>query len=103
MLNLQSNDDIHVEESFLELYSKDLDGKRLVRQLNLIPDFITEMKKRPQHKNLKQITNIRVFAEMLKAVPLTLTLYSEVIKLVKLYLLLNTFLRLWLVYFAQSK
>ena len=40
---------------------------------------------------------------MLKAVPLTLTLYSEVIKLVKLYLLLNTFLRLWLVYFAQSK
>ena len=71
--------------SFLEFYSKDLDRKKFERQLNLIPDFIAEMKKGPENR----ITSIRIFAEMFKTVPLTFTLYSEVLKLYST-LLINT-------------
>ena len=67
----------------MEFYSKDLDRKKVVKQLNLIPVFIAEMKKGPENKS------IRIFAEMFKAVPLTFTHYSEVLKLYST-LLINT-------------
>ena len=39
--------------SFLKFCSKGLDIKKIVKQLNLIPDFIAEMEKGPENKNKK--------------------------------------------------
>ena len=42
---------ISVKDSVLQFYTKDVDSKKLIMQLYLIPDFVTEMKKNPMSIN----------------------------------------------------
>ena len=50
------------KDSALQFYTMDVDSKKLIMQLNLIPDFVTEMKKTDEYKCLKEITNLKTLA-----------------------------------------
>ena len=41
----QGQEHISVKDFVLHFYTKDIDSKKLITQLNLIPDFVAEMKK----------------------------------------------------------
>ena len=55
-------------------------------QLNLIPDFVTEMKKTDEYKCIKEITNLKTLAGLLKGSELSQALVSEVVKHIKIHL-----------------
>ena len=54
-------------------------------QLNLIPDFVTEMKKTDEYKCIKEITNLKTLAGLLKGSELSQALVSEVVKHIKIH------------------
>ena len=53
----QGQEHVSVKDSVLQFYTKDVDSKKLITQMNLIPDFVAEMKKMDEYKCLKEITN----------------------------------------------
>ena len=53
----QGQKHISVKDFVLHFYTKDIDSKKLITQLNLIPDFVAEMKIMDEYKCLKEITN----------------------------------------------
>ena len=83
----QGQEQISVKDSVLQFYTKDVDSKKLIMQLNLIPDFVTEMKKKTdEYKCIKEITNIKTLAGLLKgSSELSRALLSEVVKLIKIH------------------
>ena len=76
----QGQEHISMKDSVLQFYTKDIDSKKLIMQLNLIPDFVAEMKKMDEYKCLKEITNLKTLAGLLKGSELSRALFSEVVK-----------------------
>ena len=81
----QGQEHVSVKDSVLQFYTKDVDSKKLITQLNLIPDFVAEMKKMDEYKCLKEITNLKTLADLLKGSELSRALFSEVVKLIKIH------------------
>ena len=75
----------NIDETLLKFYAKDLDGKKLLRQIAMLPDLVNEIKKTSPYDHLKSVTNVRVLADILKTSPLTLAMFSEVHKLVRIF------------------
>ena len=44
-----------MKDSVLQFYIRDVDSKKLITQLNLIPDIVTEVKKTDEYKCFKKI------------------------------------------------
>ena len=81
----QGQEHISMKDSVLQFYTKDIDSMKLIMQLNLIPDFVAEMKKMDEYKCLKEITNLKTLAGLLKGSELSRALFSEVVKLIKIH------------------
>ena len=77
--------DISVPSKIIEAYSKDIDMKKLGRQLQMIPDLVSAYKS-SQHLKLFKVTTIPTICDMLQAVPMAREMYSEVDKLLRIYL-----------------
>ena len=56
----------NIDETLLKFYAKDLDGKKLLRQIAMLPDLVNEIKKTSPYDHLKSVTNVRVLADILK-------------------------------------
>ena len=80
-----TNSAIGCEETLLEFYKKDINGKELVRQLNMLPDIVAE-KSSPAFSSLNSVTNVRTLIDIVNASPLTVGIFSEVAKLLKIFL-----------------
>lgn len=48
--NMETYEEITVDESLLQFYNKDIDGQILLRQLNLFPDCIKELTKKKDNQ-----------------------------------------------------
>ena len=66
-----------------KLYAKDLDLKRLKRQMKMLPDLV-----RSCPDTAAEVTKVRTLASMLATEPLASSMFSEVDKLVRIYLTL---------------
>ena len=81
--NNKGPETITVDETIITFYKHDLDEGKLLRQIKMLPDFVQEMKKNTQ---LKAITTVRSLAEILKSSTLAMEMFSEVVKLLKIFL-----------------
>lgn len=81
--NNKGPETITVDETILTFYKHDLDEGKLLRKIKMLPDFVQEMKKNTQ---LKAITTVRSLAEILKSSTLAIGMFSEVVKLLKIFL-----------------
>ena len=64
-----------------DLYNKDIDMRKLERQLRVLPDLLNSC---PRHAS--KVTRVCTLANMLAAAPLASSMFSEVDKLVRIYL-----------------
>ena len=60
------------------------------RQLNMLPDLIKELKSTPSFMHLKNISIVSMIAEILSSSPLTLGVFSDMVKLVKIFMITTT-------------
>ena len=67
-------------------YAKDVDIKKLLRQLQMLPDLVNAAKARPLHSPLQAVTNVCTLAAILDDVPMAPVMFSEVDKMVRLFL-----------------
>ena len=76
-----------VPQAVSDLYSKDIDTKRLERQMRMLPDLL-----RTCPDPVKKVTKVRTLANMIAATLLASSMFSEVdnCKLVRVYLTFNT-------------
>ena len=81
--NNKGPETITVDEMILTFYKHDFDEGKLLRQIKMLPDFVQEMKKNTQ---LKAITTVRSLAEILKSSTLAMGMFSEVVKVLKIFL-----------------
>eukprot|EP00731_Ephydatia_muelleri_P027958 Em0019g831a len=66
-----TNSAIGCEETLLEFYKKDIDGKKLVRQLIMLPDLVAEVRKTsPAFSSLNSVTNTK-FLKIFLTIPVT--------------------------------
>ena len=84
-VNNVEGDDVTVPTNIVETYSKDIDMKKLGRQLPMFPDLISAYKS-SQHLKVFKVTTIRTICDMLRAVPMAREMFSEIDKLLRLYL-----------------
>ena len=63
-----------------DLYNKDIDMRKLGRQLRVLPDLLNSC---PDIAS--KVTRVRTLANMLAAAPLASSMFSEVDKLVRIY------------------
>ena len=78
-----------VDKDAIQLYSENVDMNKLVNQLKMLPDYITEIKKSVKDfASLKKVTTIRSLGELLSASSFGSGMLSEVDKLLKIYLTL---------------
>ncbi|XP_070549960.1 zinc finger MYM-type protein 1-like [Ptychodera flava] len=75
-----------VPEIIRENYDKDIDMRKLGHQLSLLPDLVKIAKSNPLFASLKEITNIRTLAQIIREVPVARQMVSEVEKLLRIYL-----------------
>ena len=73
-----------VPEIVVEAYSRDVNVKKLQRQLQMLPDLLASYKETQNLKSLK-VTSVRTVSDMLIKVPVAQEMFSEVDKLVRLY------------------
>ena len=72
--------------NLLEFYKKDIDGKKLDWQMNMLVDLVAEMRQTSlAFSSLKSVTNVRTLIDMVNTLPLTVGIFSEVAKLLKIY------------------
>ena len=64
-----------------DLYNKDIDMRKLERQLRVLPDLLNSCP-----DIVSKVTRVRTLANMLAAAPLASSMLSEVDKLVRIYL-----------------
>ena len=79
---------LQIDSELLKFYERDLDPSKLQRQLNMLPDLIKELKSTPSFMHLKNISSVSTIAEILSSSPLTLVVFSEVVKLVKIFMII---------------
>ena len=79
---------IEIDKDLLKFYERDLDAIKLSRQLNMLPDLVKELKLTPAFMHLKSVSSISTIAELLSSSPLTLGVFSEVVKLVKIFMII---------------
>ena len=79
---------IKIDKDLLKFYERDLDAIKLSRQLNMLPDLVKELKLTPVFMHLKSVSSISTIAELLSSSPLTLGVFSEVVKLVKIFMII---------------
>ena len=79
---------IEIDKDLLKFYERDLDAIKLSRQLNMLPDLVKELKSTPTFMHLKSVSSISTIAELLSSSPLTLGVFSEVVKLVKIFMII---------------
>ena len=83
--NCVHNTEIAIPESILKLYSKDIDMEKAEVQLRMLPDLVKAFKQ-SEGLHVLTITNMRSIADILNKVPLAKDIYSEIDKLLRLYL-----------------
>ena len=83
--NCVDNTEIAIPESISKLYSKDIDMEKAKGQLRMLPNLVKAFK---QSEGLRMltITNMKSIADILNKVPLAKDIYSEIDKLLRLYL-----------------
>ena len=54
----------------------------------MLPDLIKELKSTPSFMHLKNISSVSTIPEILSSSPLTLGVFSEVVKLVKIFMII---------------
>lgn len=69
-----------------ELYQRDLDMKKLARQLLLLPELIAAAKKTPELGNLDSVVSLTTIADVMCTVPLAKIMFAEIDKLLRLYM-----------------
>ena len=82
-LHGETDDEPLVPPAVERLYAKDLDLKRLQRQMQMLPDLV-----RSCPEIAKEVTRVRTLASLLATAPLASSMFSEVDKLVRIYLTL---------------
>ena len=82
-----TNSAIGCEETLLEFYKKDIDGKKLVRQLIMLPDLVAEVRKTsPAFSSLNSFTNAWTLVDIMNTSQLTFGMFSELAKFLKIFL-----------------
>ena len=72
--------------TLLEFYKKDIDGKKLVWQMNMLADLVAKMRQTSvAFSSLKSVTNVRTLIDIVNTLPLTVGIFSEVAKLLKIF------------------
>ena len=79
-------DHIDLDASICELYGNDIDKSKLERQLKMVPDMLREVKKSNDFRALKSVSSIFTIAEIFKSYPMYGGLFSEIFKLVKIFM-----------------
>ena len=79
---------LQIDSELLKFYERDLDPSKLQRQLNMLPDLIKELKSMPSFMHLKNISSVSTIAGILSSSRLTLGVFSEVVKLVKIFMII---------------
>ena len=69
-----------------ELYQRDLDMKKLARQVLLLPELTAAGKKTPELGNRNSETSLATIADIMCAVPLAKIMFAEIDKLLQLYM-----------------
>ena len=76
---------ISVPDKIVEAYSRDVNIKKLERQLQMLPDLVSAYKT-SLHVRLLKITSVRTICDMLQSVPIAQEMFCEVHKLIRIYL-----------------
>lgn len=59
----------------------------MVRQLNMLPDLVAEVRKTsPAFSGLNSVTNVRILIDIVNTSPLSVGIFSEVAKFLKIFL-----------------
>ena len=77
-------DDKMISEIIVDSYSRDVDIKKLKRQIQMLPDLASTYVTSQQLKNL-QVTNVHTVAKMMLKVSTARDMFTEVYKLICLY------------------
>jgi len=88
--NREENEDIKIRDEIREYYGGDVDIGKLDHQLSLLRDLVDEVRKLPEFIGLKKVTSIKSLAQIVQASPLGIALFSEVTKLIRIFLTLPT-------------
>ena len=78
-------DNISVPAEIIEAYSQDLDMNKLQCQLQMLPDLVSAYKRNKSLPTFR-VTTMRTISEMLSSVPSAKDLFSEVDKMIRIYL-----------------
>ena len=83
--NHQEAVQITMPESLQPMYSRDVNMQKAVHQLQMLPDLVNAFKQSQKISRL-QVTSMRTIAEILNTVPFAKAMFSEIDKLLRLYL-----------------
>ena len=63
--------------TLLEFYKRDIDGEKLVWQMNMLVDLVAEMRQTSlAFSSLKSVTNVRTLIDIVNTLPLTVGIFS---------------------------
>ena len=72
--------------SELEIYSQDVDLRKLTVQLKMVPDLIRTFNAAHPDRSLKEVTSLRTFSDILNAMPSSKVMLDEVARLLQIVL-----------------
>ena len=81
MIVSAANGDCDIPSIVRDMYSDDIDERRLLNQLNLLHDFVTTA-----DSKVKEVKHLRTVAEAFRKQPIGRGLLSEVEKILRIYL-----------------
>lgn len=84
-MNNMDESPVKVPDTVAEVYSKDMNMARLEKQLQMLPDLASTYKSSQSLKALK-VTSVRTVCEIMQSVPVAQEMFSEVDKLLRIYL-----------------
>ena len=84
--NETGNVDENVCDSICKFYGSDIDKTKLIRQLNMVPDLLLDVRKDERFKSLKTISKLSTIVDIFVAFPSHVKLFSELQKLIKLFM-----------------
>ena len=82
-----NNGDVNPSEELMELYQREINFQNLQVQLAMLPDFLKTCNEQNTHETpIKQVTSVNTICELMNISSFGKTMFSEVNKLLHLYL-----------------
>ena len=82
-----NNNDVNPSEELMELYQREINFQNLQVQLAMLPDFLKTCNEQKAHETpIKQVTSVNTICELMNISSFGKTMFSEVNKLLHLYL-----------------